>query len=234
MGKNREDVAAGRSPSFYRWPLQEDEVYLVAGRPAEHWALEFMGAFAGVQNGIETLLAFYLSRFSPELSKAVAKRHFARLSDDERWTYVKAWARDAGYTGELLEDASNAFWRCKRVRDFLGHPRTALVLARDFEDATYCYQVPEDRRALLPDPLTPEALRVLGAECRWLQAFLDHIGSLAGLPYALPMARVGPDGKPETRWIEMLEPSRLPIGPDWTNEGLFREMPAREPETEGP
>jgi hypothetical protein len=209
-------------PTYIWWPLQDGEVYLVAGKPAEHWVLDLVGAFASLQDGIELILAMYLRRFSPAVTKKITKNHLRRLKDEERWDYVKALASDVGYTGDLLQPASDAFLRCKDVRDLVAHQQSGLMLVRAPDNPTYHYSVPPRPRT--PNPLTPETFRLLAAEVRWLNAFLDHLGYLAGLRYASPMGRVGADGKSEPRWIEILEPPRLPIAPDWTNEGLFREI----------
>ena len=48
-------------PTYIWWPLQDGEVYLVAGKPAEHWVLDLVGAFASLQDGIELILAMYPS-----------------------------------------------------------------------------------------------------------------------------------------------------------------------------
>ncbi len=196
---------------------------MVAARPAEHWVLEFVGAFASLQSGIELVLDLYLRRLSPKVAKQITRKHLGRLRDEDRWDYVKAMASDVGYAGSLLGPASDAFWRCKHVRDLVGHKEGGLMLVRDPATPSYYYRVP--RNPHIPDPLTPETFRLLVAEVRWLDAFVDHLGYLAGLPYALPMARVGADGSPEERWIEILEPPPLPIAPDWNKDGLFREIP---------
>lgn len=206
------------------WPLQEGEVYFVAGKPAEHWVLEMIGAFASLQQGIETILGVYLRRFSREVAKKITQKHFGRLSDEDRWDYVKALASDAGYKGELMHSASDAYWRCKRVRDLASH-QTGLTLVRDQSSLTYHYLLPLGTQSKgIPEPLTPEQFRLLAAEARWLDALVDHIGYLAGIRYILPIARIGSDGEPQERRIEILEPPPLPISPEWDKEGLNREI----------
>lgn len=77
----------------------------------------------------------------------------------------------------------------------------------------YHYSVP-------PRPCTTESPNArnlpLVTEVRWLNAFLDHLGYLAGLRYASPMGRVGADGK--SGWSHLSDPgaARLPIA--WSHQ----------------
>lgn len=208
------------------WPLQDGEIYVVEGKPAEHWVVEFLGGFAALQNGIEQILGIYFQRHSPAVAKTLKKKHLRRLSDEDRWDYVKALAQDGGYVGNLMPPASESYWRCKHVRDALAHPVTKLQLGRTETIPDYHYQLSKEaRKPQIPDPLTPEVIRVLTAETRWLNAFLDHISCLAGNLYDLPWARLDSGSSSTTGRTEILEPPPLPIPGDWFSEGLYRFVP---------
>lgn len=201
-------------------------MYVEAGKPAEHWVLQMTAAFSWVQLRIESTLEIYLRRKSPALAAKIAKKHLQRLSDEDRWDYVKALAADVGYTGSLLPGASDAFWRCKRVRDLVGHNPEGMELVRSREQPDFHYRVPPDKKGgTVPDPLTPLSFRQLGAECRWLVAFLQHIGYLGGHVYVSGAAVVDDEGRPHPQYVEILEPPPLPVPPDWTIEGLSRPLP---------
>ena len=207
------------------WPLQEGEVYVEAGRPAEHWVLRMTAEFSSVQLVIEHMLGSYLGRQSPALGRKITKKHLSRLTDEDRWDYVKALTADVGYTGSGLPQASDLFWRCKRVRDLVGHHPAGMDLVRSQERPDYHYSVPSDTRSgSVPDPLTPSTFRQLGAECRWLVAFLHHIGYLGGQVFISPAAKVDDEGTPRPQYIEILEPPPLPVPPDWEIEGLSRPL----------
>lgn len=189
------------------WPLQQGEVYIEDGKPAEHWVLEMVAEFASVQTGIEAIVSAHLRRMSPGIADKITKKHLTRLSDEDRWDYLKALASDAGYEGKLLNSASDAFWRCKRLRDLVGHYPTGLVLVRSQEQPDFHYRVPrEGKFKKVPDPLTPQTFRQSGADCRWLHAFIEHIGSLAGIPFIRAIAKVDPDGRPQPWYVTIEEP----------------------------
>lgn len=209
------------------WFLRDDEIYPVAGRPAEHWLLELVGTFSALQSQIEFIIEFSLGRHSPKLAKKIKEKHLGRLSDGDRWDYVKALAADARYEGALLASASDAFWRCKHVRDLVGHHEGTLRLARDRHSPMYFYVVTEERRKpQIPNPLTPEEVQKIVVEIRWLDAFVDYISYLAGNRYISRSFRVGENGQPQPRWLEILEPPPIrELTLDWTKEGLHREVP---------
>lgn len=216
---------SGPRPAW-SWPLQEHETYIVDGKSAEHWMLDLIGSFASVQTGIDTVLSFHLRRLTPALAHKITKAHLEHLKDGDRWEYLKALSKDAGYSGNLVNSASDTYWQCKHVRDLVSHHESQLLLARDPDDPTYYYRIPAKRRKpQMPTRLTPEDIRMLGTKARWLDAFIDHIGYLAGITYASPLVRVGADGEQQLTPLQILEPPPLPIPADWTNDGLLREIP---------
>jgi hypothetical protein len=183
--------------------------------------------FASVQMGIETMVGFHLIRASPALGKAISKKHLRRLSDDERWGYLKALAKDAGYAGDQINKASDAFKRCKRVRDLVGHLPSGLQLMRRPGQVEFEYHYPiydEVNYEGIPKPLTPQTFRQMGAECRWLHAFIDHIGFLAGQRFISPRAEIGEDGQIREVAMRVLEPPPLPVPPDWEPVDLWVDL----------
>lgn len=97
---------------------------------------------------------------------------FARLTDDERWEYVKGLAKDVNFNAGL-QQASDIYWSCKRTRDVVGHaPR--LDLLYDPDVSLYRY-VLDSRSKGVPEPLTPATLRLLATQCEWLQRLVEHL-----------------------------------------------------------
>lgn len=207
------------------WPLQDGEIYVVAGKPAEHWVMELVGTFSGLQDSIRNLVWVYLSQTSPKLADAIDKKHLKRLSDKDRWDYVKVLAEDVGYKGDRLPSASQAFWRCKAVRDFVSHRRGQMTLVLSPDGTSYHYQSSESSsNKYLPDPLTPEVFRGLSAECRWLQALVNHLAFVGGIDFLGALFRRTPEGDLELPHLEILEPPPLPIEPDWDGSDLQRTL----------
>ncbi len=220
----RQELLTAAPSWFVAWGLPEGSSYVIDGKPAEQWALEFLGQFSAFQGRVETVVGTYLKTSCPNLGKAISQKHLRRLTDEDRWDYVKALTRDVGYRGDLVPSASMAFWRCKRVRDFIGH-HTKMTLMRRWGSASYYYEVPEAwRKPPMPDPLTPETFRDLAAECRWLEAFIDHLAYLSGVRFISAAARLNADGKPEPQYLEIMEPPLLPVPADWDGAGLARNI----------
>lgn len=209
-------------------PLQEHQVYIEAGKPAEHWVLRMAAEFSAVQVAIDSVLTMHLRQRSPALGHKIARKHFRRLSDEDRWEYLKALAEDAGYSGGLLTDASEVFRRAKRVRDLVGHHPEGLELVRSQENPEYHYDTRGAEAKDMTGPLTPLAFRQLGAECRWIVALVDHIAFIAGQTYVSPFGRADESGRPQAVYLRMLEPPALPIAADWTADELRQELPSDE------
>lgn len=223
------ETSTSAPPWFVAWGFPDDRVYVVDGKVAEQWVLEFVGRFSALQNVAEHLISMYLMASSPRLGKEIERKHLGRLTDQDRWDYVKALTWDVGYQGNLVPSASDAFWRCKLVRDFVSH-HTGMSLLRDWDSSSYYYKVPDEwRKPQMPDPLTPETFRKLANECRWLEAFIDHIAYLSGVRFISAAARVNADGDPEPQYLEIMEPPPLPVPANWDKAGLARnkESPCR-------
>lgn len=211
-------------PWFVAWGLPEGRLYVVDGKPAEQWVLEFVGRFSAFQNSAENVISTYLKASCPRLGEAIARKHLSRLTDEDRWDYVKALTRDVGYQGNLVPSASGAFWRCKRLRDFVSH-HTRMDLMRRWGGTSYYYEVPEAwRKPQMPDPLAPETFRDLAVECRWLEAFIDHIAYLSGVHFIGAVAHVNAEGKSEPQYLEIMEPPPLPVPANWDRAGLVRNI----------
>lgn len=188
--------------------------------------MTMLAEFSSLQEAIDGTVAQYLIGKTPELGRRIAKKHLSRLSDEDRWTYVKAFARDVGYPSSL-QAAGDAFWRCKHVRDLVGHHQTGgLELVRTHDRKGYYYRLTPkgEIKPQIPTPLTPASFRQLGAECRWLQALIFHLGYLGGLRYISSMARMNTDGQPEPIYMRILNPPALPISPEWISSELWCEI----------
>jgi hypothetical protein len=196
------------------------QAVMEAGFPAQHWVLQLVSDYSMLQSSIEMAVDRKLAQSAPAIAKVIRRKFLRRLTDDDRWSLVKALALDCGYTGDL-GDASNIFWKAKRVRDLFAH-RSDISLVREPSSTEYFYLL-FDAPAGVPKPLTPAALRQMSADCRWLRALVDHLASLAGTKFATIVVR-----KPEASVgylprIEILPPPPLPVPPDWDPVGLARE-----------
>jgi hypothetical protein len=196
------------------------QAVMEAGFPAQHWVLQLVSDYSMLQSSIEMAVEQKLSHSAPAMAKVISKKFLRRLTDDDRWSLVKALASDCGYTGDL-GSASNIFWKAKRVRDLFAH-RSDMLLVREPSSAEYFYLL-FDAPDGIPKPLTPAVLRQLSADCRWLRALVDHLSSLAGTKFASFMVREREDGFKYLPSIEILSPPPLPVPPDWEPVGLARE-----------
>lgn len=204
------------------WHVPEGQVIMEAGFPAQHWVLQFIADFSGVQSNIEMVLDRKLALETPAVAKVINKKFLRRLTDEDRWSLVKALAVDCDYDGDLRA-ASTAFWRCKRVRDLFAH-RSDLPLVRTPSSPDYFYLITgSEAPDGLPDPLTPAALRQLSADCRWLSALVSHLASRSGVKFASFLVRERSDGFRYLPSIECLAPPPLPVPLDWDSTGLTRE-----------
>ena len=194
--------------------LRDGQVLLEGDRPAEHWALELMAGFTRLQFTIESQLTAYLHQHSPHVADVLEKKYISRLTDDERWLYVKAMGKDVGYQGNL-QPAGDAFWRCKRVRDVIGHSTSFQPL---YDPTIQAFRYPIDRnhhKKGVPDPLTPAVLRNLAMECRWLEAVVTHLGYLGGVRSMSVGGHQHEDGTVHWPLLEIPEPGPLPTDPAW-------------------
>lgn len=192
--------------------LPEDHVFMEANRPAEKWALGLLGAFTRLQEVIEGTVAGCIEASNPHLSQVIYKKHLQRLTDDERWAYVKALAVDVSYVADM-QPASDAFWGCKRVRDIVGHSYS-LDLVYDTDLGSYRYQYNTAQHKNAPDPLTPAVLRRMVTDAHWLAALVRHIGYLGGVK-CIGAGHRHPDGRVHFPWAEVPDPGPRPQDSDW-------------------
>lgn len=227
MTSTNHESNSSRKPAATRstptWIYPDELVYKVGSRTSEQWVLEFIGGFSTLQKTIESFVGGFIRQSSPFIGKKIEKNHLRRLTDEERWDYVKALAREGDYQGSLMHTASNAFWRCKRIRDFVSHhPRMLLLYG---EDGNVFYDVPHKQwRYLKVDPLTPETFRKLATECRWLEAFVRHLTYLSGFPFISAHVPINTAGEPQPQYVEVMEPPPLPVSDDWEASGLTRNI----------
>lgn len=200
--------------------------------PAQHWVLQLVADFSVLQSSIEMAVERKLALGTPAVAKVINKKFLRRLTDEDRWSLVKALAIDCSYDGDL-SGASGLFWQCKRVRDLFAH-QSDLALVRESGSSDYFYLVTGDVPEGVPSPLTPAAVRQLSANCRWLRALVDHLASRSGVRFASFVGKHRADGSLYLPSIEILPPPPLPIQPDWEPVDLTREtggsgIPVRQP-----
>jgi hypothetical protein len=194
--------------------LPAGHVVIEGGQPAQSWLLGVLGSFARLQDEVQHQLTMYIYNKSAEhVALTLERCHFSRLTDAERWGYIKSLAKDVGFTGDLNR-ASDAFWRCKRVRDVIGHSES-LELWFDPTIQAYTYLSGAKRLKGVPDPLTPAVLRMIEAETRWLWSLVRHLGYLGGVTYVSVGFHRHDDGKLHAPALEIPDPGPLPTDPDW-------------------
>lgn len=196
-------------------------VVMEADFPAQHWVLQLIADFSVLQSSIEVAVDRKLALDTPAVAKVINKRFLRRLTDEDRWSLVKALAADSNYDGDLSA-ASAIFWQSKRVRNLFAH-RSDLALVREPSSPEYFYLVNGDSPEGIPSPLTPAAVRQLSANCRWLRALVEHLASRSGVRFASFVARRRADGFMYLPSLEVLPPPPLPIPPDWEAVDLTRE-----------
>ncbi|MCW2848956.1 MAG: hypothetical protein JWR90_2930 [Marmoricola sp.] len=210
------------------FPVQPGQVVVEADRPAEHWILEFIGAFSMVQDQVEFAVFMRIRSESPRLAKTLQEKYLTRINDTDRWEYVKALAKDVGYEGDINR-ASDTFKACQRLRNLVAHSNQ-LDLVREHGTSDYFYQLPPGVTPRgVPTPLTPAVFRQFAANCRWLRALIVHLESLGGTKFVLPVGIERADGSLYSPRIEMLAPPPLPVPPDWApSPESYHELPEDE------
>ncbi|MDR0960613.1 MAG: hypothetical protein LBM23_09800 [Propionibacteriaceae bacterium] len=207
--------------TYWNFP-PHGEIIMEAGFPAQHWVLQLIAEFAILQNSIEMTIRKKLALETPKIAKVINKHFLSRMTDNDRWELIKALACDANYSFPLQSE-STAFAECKRVRDLFAH-RHHIDLVCEPNSSEYFYLLNGADAKDIPSPLTPAKIRQLGANCRWLSAFVLYLASNSGVRFT-PMHLTRDSGGsyylPE---IEILKPPPLPIPPDWEPTDLTREI----------
>lgn len=200
--------------------VPDGKILLEGGKPAEYWVFLFISSFSRLQKSIESIITIRLCQHSEALGRKIARRHLSRLSDEDRWDYVKALAKDVSYTGDLARP-SQVYWRCKRVRDFFSHSQVMpeLVITSEYQSFHY-YKAKE--HAGLSEQLTPNGVRLLERECAWLSHFVYYLSYMGGTKAVQGHAIENERGEVVSARLEILEPPPLPIDVDWKPDNLSR------------
>lgn len=205
---------SGLKPGVAYHHVPAGQVLLEGSRPAEHWALALVAGFASLQECIASALHTYIQiKGAGHVANLLNKRHFSRLSDDERWDYVKALAKDVGFDRDIQE-ATDVFWRCKRTRDVIGHA-PQLSLLYDPEIGLFRYESHGSPSKGVPDPLTPATLRLLTTQSKWLDQFVCHLLYRGGGRFITAWGHQHEDGTVHPFRVEIPDPGPVPNQPDW-------------------
>lgn len=201
------------------FPIPDGVAVFEADRTAEHWVLELLREFAGLQATIGSFLHTRFCEHSAKVADLLRKKHLARLSDDDRWSYVEALTTDVGYDDDLVM-AKEAFFRCRSVRNVFAHPQFELTLATAPGRPEPHYVFPSSLKTKsIPDPLTPGAVRQLGADCRWLTYLVTYLSWRGS---TRPWMRFDPSKEDNKVELVLSKPPPLPVSPDWTETSLFQ------------
>lgn len=216
---------SGMKPGVAYYHLPEGQVLLEGNRPAEYWPLALVAAFARLQDSIAGAMHAYIYNMGAgHVADLLNKRHFARLTDDERWEYVKGLAKDVNFNAGL-QQASDIYWSCKRTRDVVGHAHR-LDLLYDPDLSLYRY-VLDFRSKGVPEPLTPATLRLLATQCEWLQRLVEHLLFRGGGRF-LGAGHLHDDGSVHPSFVEIPEPGPVPVHPEW-DAPIGRTLPCEGP-----
>jgi len=134
--------------------------------------LAFMGQFSQTQFMIDWVIELYFRDVAPDALPILKKTLLANLADRHRIDLLEAVAASINYAGDL-STAKGAFDRAKRTRDFLGHAQGVAELwnpATQRRELAVTHETGR-RHALVPDPLLPDTIDELQADCRWIS---DH------------------------------------------------------------
>ncbi len=112
-------------------------VVMEADFPARHWVLQLIADFSVLQSYIEVGVERKLNLGAPAAAKVVFRKFLRRLTDEDRWSLVKALAVDCDYDGDL-SSGSDTFWQIKRVRDLFAH-RSDVPLVREAGSPEFFY-----------------------------------------------------------------------------------------------
>lgn len=199
----------------YVFPEFQTEVMILGDKSAERWILDFLGAFSRLQSAISSTVWNVFAVRNGALAKVLYKTQLTRLSDGDRWNYVKALAKDASYPGNM-QIASDRFWRAKHTRDLVGHSPT-FEYAFDTTTGTYGYPANwgTGRSRQVPDPLTPQSFRQLITDCNWLVCLVNHLGSERGANPQEWMGRAHDDGTVHLGNVRVVNPGEPPSTHVW-------------------
>lgn len=196
--------------------VPQGSVVMEAGRPAEYWPIALLAGFSRLQELIRQCLTLVLKQHgSNAMADELTRKHFSRLTDADRLAYLKALARDSGHESKI-SSISDVFWRCKRVRDVIAH-QEYLELLYEPRLEVHCFNIAPERMKGIPSPLTPAALRLLVANCRWLEAQVCWLAQQAGVPVISPVGHRHPDGTVHSAKVRLVDPGPPADDSEWQN-----------------